>query len=148
VEYRSHHKHSQTIIRHADLPGWTVRQVELVAAMARYHRRALPSVEHEEFEALSEPDRQLVRRLAALLRVADGLDRAHAQAVRGVRVRFGKEGVTLEATAEAEPTVDLKAARKKSDLLGEVSGVSVEYGLEKATPKPRKSAERPAGALA
>jgi len=130
VEYKRHHKHGQTIIRHADLNGWSARQVEILAALARYHRRAVPSLEHPEFEAMTEPERGVVRRLAALLRVADGLDRSHSQGVQGVQLRFGHGCVHLEVRAEAEPSVDLKAARKKSDLLAAVTGVTLEFGLD------------------
>jgi exopolyphosphatase/guanosine-5'-triphosphate,3'-diphosphate pyrophosphatase len=137
VEYPRHHKHSQTIIRHADLHGWPPRQVELLATIARYHRRALPSMEHEEFEALSEAERAVVKRLSAILRVADGLDRSRTQAVQGVRVRFGNRSVSFAVRAEAEPTTDLKSALDKSDLLGALTGVSLDFALdttpEKAT---------------
>jgi exopolyphosphatase/guanosine-5'-triphosphate,3'-diphosphate pyrophosphatase len=148
VEYRRHHKHSQTIIRHADLHGWTPAQVELVATIARYHRRAIPTMEHSEYEALSEAERAVVRRLAAILRVADGLDRSHSQSVEGVRVRFGKGSIVLEVRAEVEPTTDLKAAAKKSDLLCAVTGVNVEFGLEATPGKARPPARAAKPALA
>jgi exopolyphosphatase/guanosine-5'-triphosphate,3'-diphosphate pyrophosphatase len=143
VEYSSHHKHSRTIILHADLQGWSPKQVEILATIARYHRKALPTLEHEEFEALTEPERQVVRRLAGLLRVADGLDRSHSQPVQRVRVRFGNRTVHLEVQAEAEPTVDLKAARQKSDLLEAVTGVSLDFGMDRSQPKPRTPARPP-----
>jgi exopolyphosphatase / guanosine-5'-triphosphate,3'-diphosphate pyrophosphatase len=139
VEYPRHHKHSQTIIRHADLNGWPPRQVELLATIARYHRRALPSMEHEEFGALSEAERAVVKRLAAILRVADGLDRSHSQAVQGVRVRFGNGAVSFAIRAEAEPTTDLKSAAEKSDLLAAMAGVSVDFGLDASTEKPARA---------
>jgi exopolyphosphatase/guanosine-5'-triphosphate,3'-diphosphate pyrophosphatase len=140
VEYPRHHKHSQTIILHADLQGWSPKQVEILAAIARYHRKALPSLEHEEFEALTEPERQVVRRLAGLLRVADGLDRSRSQPVHAVRVRFGNRTVQLEVQAEAEPTEDLKAAWEKSDLLEAVTGVALEFGMDRNQPMPRTPA--------
>lgn len=149
IEYPRHHKHSQTIIRHADLHGWSPRQVELLATIARYHRRALPSMEHGEFEALSEAERAVVKRLAAILRVADGLDRSHSQAVQAVRVRFGNAAVSFAIRAEAEPTTDLKAGREKSDLLAAMTGVSVDFGLDTSPDRPAArapvvpAAERP-----
>jgi exopolyphosphatase/guanosine-5'-triphosphate,3'-diphosphate pyrophosphatase len=139
VEYPRHHKYSQTIIRHANLRGWSARQVELVAAIARYHRRAVPSLEHAEFRALSDAERAVVRRLAALLRVAEGLDRSHSQSVRAVRVRFGKRSVHLEVSAESEPTTDLEAASEKSDLLNMIVGETVEIAFEAAQPQPPPS---------
>jgi len=147
VEYRRHHKHSQTIIRHADLQGWSPRQVELVATIARYHRRALPSMEHEEFEALSEAERAVVKRLSAILRVADGLDRSHSQVVHGVRVRFGNGTMSFAVRAEAEPTGDLKAAREKSDLLAGMSGVSVDFALDSSPERPPTRAAGGSGTI-
>jgi exopolyphosphatase/guanosine-5'-triphosphate,3'-diphosphate pyrophosphatase len=135
VEYRRHHRHSQTIIRHADLHTWGARQVELLATIARYHRKAAPCLEHPEFEALTEQERQLVRRLAGLLRVADGLDRSHALNVQSVRVRFGNQAVHLEMKSEADPSEDLKAARSKSDLLSAVLGVRIDFGPDRAHSK-------------
>ncbi len=133
VEYPRHHKHSQTIIRHGEMNGWTPHQIEIVAMIARYHRRADPSTDHPEFAALGEPDRALVRRLAAILRVADGLDRSHAQPVEEARLRFGKHTVHIEARTRSDATVDLKAARKKSELLTELLGMRVEIADEPRT---------------
>lgn len=125
VEYDRHHKHSRTIIRHAELRGFTERETEIIAHVARYHRRGLPRERHADFAALPDPDQALVRRLAGLLRVADGLDRAHAQNVRDARVRFGNGKVTIEVTASGDVSVDCEAADKKADLLRDVLGQKV-----------------------
>ncbi|CAG0982523.1 Exopolyphosphatase 1 [Phycisphaerales bacterium] len=125
VEYRRHHKHSETIVRHAELRGLTERESGLIAQVCRYHRKAEPRDTHSSFAALPEADRALVRRLAGLLRVADGLDRDHAQNVRDVHVRFGSAGVRLEVDAVGDPSVDLKAADDKAGLLRDVLGVRV-----------------------
>ncbi len=134
VEYRSHHKHSRTIIRHADLRGFTPREIDLIALIARYHRRAAPRTRHAGFAALGEPDRALVRRLAAILRVADGLDRAHAQNTTDVRVRFGRGEITLEVDGVADTGADIDAADEKSDLLRAVLGVKLSIAPATATP--------------
>ncbi|MDX2131414.1 MAG: CHAD domain-containing protein [Planctomycetota bacterium] len=138
VEYPRHHKHSRTIIRHADLRGFTPREIELIALVARYHRRATPQPKHDGFKGLSEPDRALVRRLAGILRVADGLDRAHAQQAADVRVRFGKGEVTLEVESQGDARTDIEAADAKADLLRDVLGVGlsiVAVGNAPATPE-------------
>jgi len=126
VEYRAHHKHGFTIIRHADLAGWSGHQVDLVALVARYHRRSEPKARHPEFAALNEHDRNLVRRLAAILRVADGLDRSHTQGVQAARVRFGDRTVHLEvSTGRGDPTTDIQAAQGKGGLLAGLLGVEL-----------------------
>ncbi|MFL6103441.1 MAG: HD domain-containing protein [Actinomycetes bacterium] len=81
ISESDHHKHSLYLIRNADLDGFSARERDLVANIARYHRKALPADRHAEYMALDDDDRTLVRRLAALLRLADGLDADHFQVV-------------------------------------------------------------------
>jgi exopolyphosphatase/pppGpp-phosphohydrolase len=77
IESRRHHKHSFRLINDADLPGFTEKERFEIACIARYHRRALPSLSHEEYAALGHAARKRVSALAALLRVADALDYSH-----------------------------------------------------------------------
>jgi exopolyphosphatase/guanosine-5'-triphosphate,3'-diphosphate pyrophosphatase len=86
VSHSAHHKHSLYLIRNANLDGFTPRERDLVANVARYHRKALPADRHGEYMALDDDDRTLVRRLAALLRLADGLDADHFQVVEAATV--------------------------------------------------------------
>jgi exopolyphosphatase/guanosine-5'-triphosphate,3'-diphosphate pyrophosphatase len=125
VEYRRHHKHTHTIIQHADLSGWSPRMTGLLALVGRYHRRAVPKPGHRAFAALPAADQALVTRLAAVLRVADGLDRSHRQAVREVRVRFGDRAVELSVRASSDAASDIAAAEGKADLLAGVLGCRV-----------------------
>ncbi|GGK29392.1 exopolyphosphatase [Deinococcus malanensis] len=120
VSQSSHHKHSAYLIRHADLRGFSSRDQELIAQIARYHRRSPPKPSHIEYMALPPADRTLVFRLAAVLRVADGLDRAHAGGTRlGDLSRDGK-GWILRLSG-ATP-LDLLGAREKADLWARVYG--------------------------
>jgi exopolyphosphatase/guanosine-5'-triphosphate,3'-diphosphate pyrophosphatase len=135
VEYRRHHKHSATIVRHADLPHWSDRDREVLAQVCRYHRRSEPSERHEDFAALTPADKAMVRRLAAVLRVADGLDRSHARVVREVRVRKGKQQLTIEVHATNHAHEERRAARDKGGLLETLLGVEVEFELERDVPE-------------
>lgn len=117
-----HHKHSARIIEEMDLPEFSPRERWIIAALARYHSGALPQEEHRVFGRLDETDRELVRLLAAILRVADGLDRTHAQVVREVTVRRGPEGLHVVVEASGGAEAELWAARKKADLWEEVYG--------------------------
>ncbi|MFA6044661.1 MAG: CHAD domain-containing protein [Phycisphaerales bacterium] len=126
VSYEQHHKHSWTIIRHATLPGLSPRQIELVAQIARYHRKATPEKSHRPFAALGDRDQALVSRLAALLRVADGLDRSHAQHTSGVHVRFGNGVVHIEPMGQMLSQDDMAAADDKADLLRDITGSKVD----------------------
>ncbi len=116
INHERHHKHAYHLIMHGDLRGFSTREVELIANVARYHRRAFPKRKHPNFARLDKGERRLVRRLAGILRVADGLDRAHAQTVRGVRCRVG-DGITrITVGAARNPSIELDDAQRKAGL--------------------------------
>jgi exopolyphosphatase / guanosine-5'-triphosphate,3'-diphosphate pyrophosphatase len=114
VAQSSRHKHSLYLIRNAALDGWTPRELLMMANVARYHRKALPSERHGDYMALEEPDRVVVRRLAALLRVAEGLDADHFQVVEQVELVDHGAELRLELRARDDP--DLWAAGQNADL--------------------------------
>jgi exopolyphosphatase/guanosine-5'-triphosphate,3'-diphosphate pyrophosphatase len=85
IAHDSHHKHTQYIIRHAELTGFSETERLIVALIARYHRRALPKERHPEFASLAQTSRDIVWRLGGILRIAEALDRNHDARVRDVR---------------------------------------------------------------
>src|SRR5690348_7000441 len=85
--------------------------------MARYHRRDMPKKPHSNLPRLDGGERRLVRRLAGILRVADGLDRTHGQLVTGLRCRVGDGWVRIRVTATSDPAIDLEDAKRKAALL-------------------------------
>jgi exopolyphosphatase/guanosine-5'-triphosphate,3'-diphosphate pyrophosphatase len=116
INYSKHHKHSYHLIVHSDLPGFTHRELEVIANIARYHRRAEPKLKHPTFAKLTEADRLFVGRLSAILRAADGLDRTHTQAVRGVRLRLVGDEATFILESEEEPSVDMWGSDRKGRM--------------------------------
>lgn len=121
IHYRRHHKHSYNMITHADLAPLARRQVELIANVARYHRGNGPRAEHRGFRRLSIDDQHLVRDLVAILRIADGLDRAHDQCVQDVAIEFaGRRTRFVLTTAAGDIAENLAAARKKSRVFRDV----------------------------
>jgi exopolyphosphatase/guanosine-5'-triphosphate,3'-diphosphate pyrophosphatase len=116
INHAKHHKHAYHLIMHGDLPGFSAREVELVANVARYHRRAMPRKRHANFARLDPADRRLVRQLAGILRIADGLDRTHTQAVSGLRVVVEDGRIQLRVRAPRMPRVDLDDAVRKARL--------------------------------
>ncbi len=130
VSHAGHHKHSYYIIRNSEmLTGFTDREIELIAQVARYHRKSAPRKKHAEFAALSRDDQQRVRVLAGILRVAVGLDRNHSGRVRSVTCHEGRAGVmTVEVTAMPgqDVSLELYAANGRADLLAEALGGPVE----------------------
>jgi len=120
INYSKHHLHSYHLIVHSDLAGFSQRELEIVASIARYHRRAEPSLKHEHFAKLSSEDREVVRRLAAILRLAGGLDRTHMRRVNGVRLEVHDASAWFTLEAEADPVVDIWGASRKSSLFRRV----------------------------
>ena len=116
ISQSNHHKHSLYLIRNADLDGFGARERDLVANIARYHRKALPADRHAEYMALDDDDRTLVRRLAALLRLADGLDADHFQVVEAATVVDRGDHLRLELRARDVPDLAMWAAERNGDL--------------------------------
>ena len=138
INYEQHHKHSYHLIRNSRLPGIRAHDLELIANVARYHRGALPKRKHENLSRLSSEDQQRVQRMAAILRLAGGLDRSRSQQVRDVLVRVGDEGITLEVVSDQEPQVDIWGAERRTELFEKV------YGLQLAIHWAGRVPDRPA----
>lgn len=127
IGHAKHHKHAYHLIVHGDLPAYSAREVELIANIARYHRRAYPKKKHENFARLSKPDRQLVRYLSGILRIADGLDRTQTQTVTKLECQIKKKRIRIFAMAEVPPQVELWDANRKAGLFEMVFDHSVEF---------------------
>ncbi|MBN2840477.1 MAG: Ppx/GppA family phosphatase [Coriobacteriia bacterium] len=126
VAYESHHKHSFHLISHADLPGFTAAETRIIAAVARYHKGSLPRPRHEAVQGFDDDELALVSRLAAILRLADGLDRSQGQRIRSVTA--SREGTSLVLRVEGQPPLDIEieGALRKADLAESAWNVSVE----------------------
>ena len=132
VANSSHHKHSYYLIRHSErLAGFTEGELELMALVARYHRKRQPVSSHREYMALSKPDRRRVRVLAGLLRVGIALDRTYRRAVERVHAAVSAEAVTIDVEVAAGTDVDIElfTARRSADLLAGALGRSVDFRM-------------------
>ncbi len=127
ISYSSHHKHSYHLIRHAELFSFTPRERELIAQIARYHRKSLPKRKHEEFQSLKEKDQVIVARLGGILRLADGLDRRRNGLVQEVSCLFNGTTVSLHLTASEDISVEIFGATSKKDLFEKAFGSSVVF---------------------
>jgi exopolyphosphatase/guanosine-5'-triphosphate,3'-diphosphate pyrophosphatase len=128
INFEAHHKHSYHLILHAELLGMTPTERVLVANVARYHRGAAPRREHRGYAGLDRQLRRRIKRLAAILRVADGLDRGHASAVEDITINLTRSGLEIRAVPASnayDMRLELWGATRKADLLGEVLGVPV-----------------------
>ncbi|HEV3353207.1 MAG TPA: Ppx/GppA phosphatase family protein [Acidimicrobiales bacterium] len=116
VSTSSHHKHTAYLIEHGSLRGFDPEEVLALAALARYHRRSEPKPSHEPFASLPPERQERVTKLAALLRLADGLDRAHQGAVEGIDVEIAADRVRVDVHARGEVDLELWGARRKRAL--------------------------------
>lgn len=125
ISYGSHHKHSYHLIRHAELFDFTPRERELMAQIARYHRKSLPKRKHVAFQSLKEKDQVTVARLGGILRLADGLDRRRNGLIQAVSCLFSGTTITIHLTAPEDISVEIFAANAKKDLFEKAFGSTV-----------------------
>jgi exopolyphosphatase/guanosine-5'-triphosphate,3'-diphosphate pyrophosphatase len=130
INYSKHHRHSYHLIVHSDLAGFTPREIELIATVARYHRRAAPKKKHPEFGLLSRGEQQLVKRLAAILRIADGLDRQRMQNIRRVSLSIRKRTAFFRLEADDDPAIDAWGAVQKSWLFTKVFALKPQFSRQ------------------
>ena len=133
ISYPRHHKHSYYLIKNGDLRGFEPAEAEIIALVARYHRKTPPKKSHADFGALGAKRRRAVRTLAAILRFAETLDRSHAQAVTGVELhdRGGEYLVKLRTTGDAE--LELWAAQRQVAPLERALGKPVRVSAGRAS---------------
>ncbi len=129
VNVAAMHKHSYYIIKNAELTGFTQDEIAVIANVARYHRRGEPNPRHENFAPLAAAQREVVRWLAAILRVADGLDRHADGRVRDVAARDG-DALTLTLDADRDADLAVWSSQRKAGLLERMIGKPVEYAVK------------------
>jgi len=125
VSNRAHHKHSFYLIANSEVFGLRREELQVAAHVARYHRRATPRPTHVEYLALPREDRIAVNKLAALLRVADALDRGHAQQVRDFKVERQPGELVLFVRGVSDLTLERRAIEQKGDLFEDTFGLKV-----------------------
>jgi exopolyphosphatase/guanosine-5'-triphosphate,3'-diphosphate pyrophosphatase len=139
IHFERHHKHSHYLITTANLDAFDSREIEVIAEVARYHRGAPPRPRHATFAALRAWQQRTIEKLAALLRIANALDRTHAARVVELYGALKKrEKVVIEVLSPFDVELELAAARHRSDLFERLFGREIAFrqGLEK---RPRRA---------
>lgn len=126
ISHRKHHKHALYIIRNADLKGFKEDEIDLMANVARYHRRSTPKKRHKRFRKLDKDLKERVKKLSGILRVADGLDRSHYQNVQKMEIVNRENEIKLLITTESDPELEIWGAMRKSHLFEQVTGKNLE----------------------
>ncbi len=120
VDFRGHNKHSLKMVMEYGLSGFTERETMIVACICRYHRGSLPDKnEHEVYNLLDKKERKIVKRLAGILKISDGLDRGHLNLIKKIHLNYDEENNIAEFmltpnTLEFFP--DITSAVRKRDL--------------------------------
>ena len=116
ISHRGHHKHGEYLALNGDIPGLEGRDRAIVAGLVRYHnRKSEPASHHAAYSSLDDADKPIVRRLASILRIAEGLDHSHRQRVVKVRVSFQRGSVALEVQASGDAAEDLNDAARSAE---------------------------------
>ncbi|HEY8093454.1 MAG TPA: Ppx/GppA phosphatase family protein [Acidimicrobiales bacterium] len=150
ISHSRHHLHSYYVIRNSELlTGLTDDEIEIIALLARYHRKSGPRPRHPEFARLSEADQHLVSALAGILRIAIGLDRSHDHRVAGTRCRLDGETVVIELIPAGDAELELEqfAADQRRDLLEEVLARPVIIGVSGRLAEPSSLLAEPGSAF-
>jgi exopolyphosphatase/guanosine-5'-triphosphate,3'-diphosphate pyrophosphatase len=131
VSHDSHHRHSYYLIRNAELAGFTENEKSIIANIARYHRKSHPKFKHEGFSLLSPEDQDIVSRLAAILRIADGLDRSHSSAVDHLNVRIlgGRMSITAFCGRRHDPAMEQWGAERNQELFEKTFNMKVHVSV-------------------
>jgi exopolyphosphatase/guanosine-5'-triphosphate,3'-diphosphate pyrophosphatase len=117
ISYERHHRHSYYLIKNGDLRGFTPEEIEVIALVARYHRQATPKRSHEGYGELSGSLRRTVRTLAAIVRLAEGLDRSHAQVLTGIDLYPRGDDYLARLKAAGDAELELWAAQRHAAAL-------------------------------
>ena len=140
ISYESHHKHSYYLVKHGDLRGFDPHEIDIIGLIARYHRQATPKKSHEGFAELAREHRAVVRLLGAIVRLAEGLDRSHAQVVTGLTVAEDNDGLVITLKTKGDAELELWAARRHAEPLAEVLETPIRFEVAAADQASMKDA--------
>jgi exopolyphosphatase / guanosine-5'-triphosphate,3'-diphosphate pyrophosphatase len=132
ISFKKHHRHSGYIILQSELPNLAPRQMLIAAIVARYHRKGEPSPHHEDYSMLNQRERQRVNRLAAILRLADSLDREHQQRVsRVILTEEGDDEIVLRLEGGGDMLLERWAFERKTGMFEKVFGCELALRSDK-----------------
>src|SRR5581483_108427 len=149
ISYERHHKHSYYLIKNGDLRGFDPDEIETIALVARYHRRATPKREHEGYRELPRRRRRIVETLAAILRLAESLDRSHAQIVSSVDLHDRDQDGLLQIRTGGDAELELWAAGRHAEPFERLLGkpLRIEVSATTHAEQPDQAARVPGQAV-
>ena len=127
VSAQKHHKHTYYLVQNADLPGITDREREIVALIARFHRRSPPERSHPLLSALTVTEYLTVRKLSVLLRLADSLDRSHQQPIKDLNIALRRGAMNLQLRTRGPVDLELWDAERETPLFRRIVGRRIHF---------------------
>lgn len=127
IAHNNHHKHSQYIIKNSELLGFNEREINIISNIARYHRKSHPKDKHKDYEELTERSREIVDKLAAILRLSDALDRTHKRLVKDVLIMNVNNGIKVKLVQKTKlPEIEIWNFDRRKALFEEVYGIQIQ----------------------
>lgn len=133
IAHSQHHKHSYYIIRNGEILGFNENEIEIIAHTARYHRKSYPKPAHKEYNKLPEKHKNIINKLASILRIADSLDRTHSAQIESVKLDMNAKSIKMTVFYNKEyPEIELWNLERRKGLFEEVFGMNLVISAEKA----------------
>jgi exopolyphosphatase/guanosine-5'-triphosphate,3'-diphosphate pyrophosphatase len=145
ISYPRHHKHSYYLIKNGDLRGFDPQEIEVIALVARYHRSGTPKKSHQDYAHLPPELRKVVRLLSSILRLAESLDRSHAQVVAGLELRDRGEDFLLQLQASDDAELEVWATNRHLTPFEKLLGKPIRLEVTTQFPERPRAAAPPAG---
>jgi exopolyphosphatase/guanosine-5'-triphosphate,3'-diphosphate pyrophosphatase len=133
ISYERHHKHSYYLIRNGNLRGFEPAEIENIALIARYHRQAPPKRGHDGFGDLKRRSRRTVRGLAAMLRLAESLDRSHGQSVSSIEFHDRGDDDLLQIRTAGDAELELWTATRHAEPFERLTGKPLRFEVSRQT---------------
>lgn len=126
ISHSKHHKHSNYIIRNSELLGFNENEINLISNIARYHRKSHPKKSHDEFWQMNDKQKEIVRKLSSLLRIADAFDRTHGKKIKKIKASINNGTVELEFNLkDVNPEIEFWNFERRKGLFEEVFGKKI-----------------------
>jgi exopolyphosphatase/guanosine-5'-triphosphate,3'-diphosphate pyrophosphatase len=135
VAHNEHHRHSLYLIKNSEMPGFTANEIAMIGAIVRYHRGPMPKKpknkrgkrEHEDYYSLKRADRSKVLRLAAILQIADGLDRSHSQKIKSLHCELTDQVLKIMVRCDSDCDLEIWSAERKASWFSDIFRVQVQF---------------------
>ena len=127
ISHSQHHRHSYYLIRNSELLGFNDEETEIIANLARYHRKSHPKIKHEGYLKLNDDNKIRMKKLAGILRIADGLDRGHNSCVKDINFEYDNENFNINVSTHDnyDASLEIWGANIRKELFEEVFGRKV-----------------------